>query len=916
MHTSEPLQLRDEIRMLGDLLGATVREIAGEDHFATVEKLRTLARDHRAGSDIALAALVDAIQGLSVEQLRVVIRAFTVLLDLANMAEDRGRVRVLRRRQNEGRAYSESIPEAIDKLHAAGADRERVRGLLRGLDIELVLTAHPTEAKRRSVRSKLRNLRRALYQLDLDPTPNERARLERTLRCELTKLWQTEFVRPNRPTVLEEVQRGLAVKPVIWDVVVRTFDDLRQAVGERYPGLEDEVRPFIHFGSWIGGDRDGHPFVTPEVTEQTLTWLRDAALEAHIAACDGLIDSLSLSTYATPASPELSAAIAAARGDLPGYAEEIDRYPNNEPYRAWLSAIRWKLLATRRSPLGARVEEGGYACAAELTADVSMLRDCLSQAHNQRLVREEVQPWLDRIGVFGFHLARLDVRQDARYYLRVVAEIVEKWGLAENYAALDEAARQKLLRGLIAERRALPTAGVSPEAQQTAELFALLRRTARATKLGALGGHVISMTKAPSDVLTVLWFWRQSEAEGGGEPGDAELRLPIVPLFETIDDLDHAAATLDALLSDPTYREYLRPQGDRQTVMIGYSDSTKDGGYLAACWGLYRAQERLHVVAERHGAKLVFFHGRGGSLGRGGGPAARGILSLPPKTFDGALRLTEQGEVLAERYDDPRIAYRHLEQVAWSSILAAAQPDQTHPELWERVMDELSQRSLDAYLRLVRHEGFVEFYRAATPIADIETLPIGSRPARRGAKHALSDLRAIPWVFSWTQCRVLAPAWYGIGSAVESLRRGHPELAELLPTMYRDWVFFRATVDNAALALAKTDLMIASHYGKLAADVPSAAVLSGMIDLEFQASRAAVLGVTGCGDLLDDTKWLKESIRVRNRYIDPLNLIQVELMKRIRAAEGSEGPADAVEELRGLMRLAIKGVSAGMRTTG
>ncbi|QDU91189.1 Phosphoenolpyruvate carboxylase [Pirellulimonas nuda] len=912
MQTSESLQLRDEVRMLGELLGSTIQEIDGQSHFETVEQIRTLARDHRAGSSIALEALVDRIAGFSTAELRVVIRAFTVLLDLANLAEDRGRVRVLRRRQGGEGAYSESIVSAIAQLKSEGVAPEQLAQLVHGLDIELVLTAHPTEAKRRSIRGKLRSLRRVLYQLDLDPTPRERERLDRALRCELTKLWQTEFVRPTRPTVLEEVQRGLAVRPVIWDVVVRTFEDLRSALAELYPGLEEEVRPFIHFGSWIGGDRDGHPFVTPDVTEKTLTWLRDAAIEAHLGACDELIDSLSLSSTYARVSDQLAAAIPETSHAT---ATGLDKYPPNEQYRAWLLTIRSRLRATAKSAFGRPTPAGAYANSAALAADVVLLRDSLSEAHNQRLVRDEVQPWLDRIEVFGFHLARLDVRQDARYYLKVVAELLKKSGDCEDFTTLDEGQRQTLLRKLIAQAAPLDASGLSTEAQQTVELFELLRRTARATNMGALGSHVISMTKVPSDVLTVLWFWRQSAAVDGGDDRDAGLRLPIVPLFETIDDLEHAADTLDALLSDPTYRDYVRPQRDRQTVMIGYSDSTKDGGYLAACWGLYRAQERLHAAAEKHSVKLTFFHGRGGSLGRGGGPAARGILSLPPRTFDGAMRLTEQGEVLAERYDDPRIAYRHLEQVTWSSIIAASHPNQSHAKAWDEVMDELSVRSLKAYQTLVRQDGFVEYFRSATPIADIETLPIGSRPSRRGGKHTLADLRAIPWVFAWTQCRVLAPAWYGIGAAVNSLMADRPDLAERLPTMYRDWVFFRATIDNAALALAKTDLMIASHYANLAAGTPSNEAIRKQIEAEFAASREAVLAITGGADLLDDTRWLKESIRVRNRYIDPLNLIQVELMKRIRTAD-STTPEAELSGLHDLMRLAIKGVSAGMRTTG
>ncbi len=411
-------------------------------------------------------------------------------------------------------------------------------------------------------------------------------------------------------------------------------------------------------------------------------------------------------------------------------------------------------------------------------------------------------------------------------------------------------------------------------------------------------------------MLTVLWFWKQTACTESDE--DREHMLPIIPLFETIEDLHEAPVILEGMLAMPAYREHLRWQNQRQIIMLGYSDSTKDGGYLSACWSLHQAQQDLVAVASKENVELTFFHGRGGSLGRGGGPTARSILSLPAGTFDGTLRLTEQGEVLADRYDDPIIAHRHLEQVLWSSLLAAGDPSDADREDWSELMSRLSSTSFEKYRELVEQPEFVAFFRRVTPISEIEQLPIGSRPARRRGGNSLGDLRAIPWVFSWTQCRCLLPAWYGLGTAMAPLTE-HAESRENLQQMHRQWPFFRAIIDNAELALAKTDLGIAEQYASLASDTESLTAIASLITHEFRLSRDVIRAITGNQELLDGTPWLKESIRVRNRYIDPLNLIQVELLRRARDIPAD---ADKAEEIRHLTRLTINGIAAGMRTSG
>jgi phosphoenolpyruvate carboxylase len=911
------LALREEISELGEMLGRTIEEIAGAESFHLVETIRRLARDRRSADRGEGKQLKQLVSSLSEDQLRIVIRAFTIFLDLANLAEDRQRIHVLRDRARQvyPRPRGESVEDAVLQLKAAGRSAREIQQLLDQLQIELVVTAHPTEAKRRSVRGKLRRIRGLLNETNAELLPAEHARNRQLLENELAKLWLTDFIRPWRPTVLQEVQRGLSIKPVLWDVTPRMLNETRTALTNAFPGHSFVVRPCVTFGSWIGGDRDGHPHVTAKVTEQTIVWLRQAALEFHLAACRDLSDSLSLSRRQIGNVDDLESRISEARQRWPQLESDLGEIPPHEVFRWWLGIIRWRLQQTQRVQLDSFMIEGGYASPSDLDADISRLHEAVVSVQHGKLA-EEIARWLDQIRAFGFHLARLDVRQDSRPYKSVMNELLEGAGLCADALKLTEAERQELLASSCSEAAKLniKASALSEEARETLSLFRLLRRVVRAFGLQALGGHVVSMTHAPSDVLTVLWLWEYANLDQSAPTTARGDPLPIIPLFETIDDLQRAPDIFAALLSIRVYRDYLQQQHNRQTIMLGYSDSTKDGGYLSACWSLYRAQRQLHEVASREGIELTFFHGRGGSLGRGGGPTARSILSLPPQTFHGSLRLTEQGEVLADRYDDPRIAHRHLEQLIWSSLLANGRPAPEVPEDWYETLQQLAESSFRAYRDLVEQPGFVDYFRRATPISEVEQLPIGSRPARRRGGDRLSDLRAIPWVFSWTQSRCLIPAWFGLGTAIEPALQ-NPETRDRLKAMYRDWSFFRATIDNAELALAKTDLGIVEHYAQLAQDSPSLVRIGTAIAAEFTRTKDAVLAITANDELLDGTPWLKESIRVRNRYIDPLNLIQVELLQRLHECHADD-LAGRKEELRHLMRLTINGLAAGMRTSG
>jgi phosphoenolpyruvate carboxylase len=920
--------LREEITNLGKMLGDTIREIAGDDALKIVEKLRRLAWDSRSGQPGAEQILIRLIASLRNDQLSVVITAFSIFLDLINLAEDRERVRVLhaRKRNAYPHTHSESIHESIERIAKSGTLASKMQLLLDKLHIELVFTAHPTESKRRAVREKLRRIRELLSESDAQQLPPEHERTQRQIRTELAKLWQTDFIRPWRPSVMQEVERGLSIKPVLWEVLPQILGDMRGSLAKVYPKETLRVQTCVTFGSWIGGDRDGHPGVTPEITQQTLVWSRQAVLELHLSACDNIFASLSLSERRMRYGNLLSDPISRACKVWPPLEKLVSKISPDETCRRWIAIIRWRLEQTQKIDISNNtdidVPAGAYALPSELTEDISVLLDTLTESPGGEFFIEEIRVWLDRVDVFGFHLARLDVRQDARQYKKVLNELFQKLNLCATPELLEESERQTILLDTLGKRCHVPSQetyeSLSPAAKDALKLFQLLHRVVKSYGVQALGGHVISMASAPSDVLTVLWLWQLTELESDLPQGSQTYLLPIIPLFETIEDLEQGPAILASLFDIKQYREYLHRQEDCQIVMIGYSDSTKCGGYLSACWSLYEAQQKLHDVAASYGVKLTFFHGRGGSLGRGGGPAARGILSLPAQTFDGSLRLTEQGEVLSDRYDDPIIAHRHLEQVIWSSLLAIGEPKAPDKQDWSDLMKQLAETSYRKYRDLIEQPQFIEFFRQATPITEIEQLPIGSRPARRGHGGSLSDLRAIPWVFSWTQCRCLIPAWYGIGYAVDEFLH-NTELQgtsprKLLQSMYREWPFFRATIDSAELALTKTDLVIAEQYATLTENSDALKQIESMITDEFRRSRDAILLITENNELMDSTPWLKESIRMRNRYIDPLNLIQVELLRRSRSCTDAE--ENQIEELRHLSRLTINGLVAGMRTSG
>ncbi len=913
-----PRTLVLEIHNLSEHLYRVLQEQVGAPLTELVEHVFDLAKARRAGDIKAARELEKLVTGLDERQAEVVLAAASLRFDLINMAEDRHRIRMLRDRERRSgdQPRPESIGAALAYLGEEGYSAEEIQGFLDKLSIEPVFTAHPTEAKRRTVRAKLKRIQHCLAELEQhDLLPREERRLEDIIHSEMVALWQTEPHRPERPTVIEEVERALYFMHTLWDVVPRLYGDLEEGLSRYYYGNIFSRTRFLHFGSWIGGDRDGNPYVTSEVTAQTLTILRQAALDAHLVECRRMYQKLSMSVHMVGVNERLEKRLADMVEQWPQMQARIDGVPAQELYRRWLRAVEWRLQQSRVAAPFGEPPLGAYRRAAELLADVELVGESLREHGAREVAESTVENWLCRIRVFGFHMACLDIRQESSHYEQVVAELLASQKLCAHYMALDEAERQEVLGRTMGRADTLKSGDLSEQTQETLALFRLLTRTVQLYGPEVLGGHVISMTHQPSHVLVVLWLLRWAASEVGEADVLGVGPAGIVPLFETIDDLKRSAAIMEALLSNKVYADHLAAYEKRQTIMVGYSDSTKDGGYLAACWCLYQGQSELHEVCKRHGVASVFFHGRGGSLGRGGGPAARSIMSLPPQTVAGAIRMTEQGEVLAARYDDPDIAFRHLEQVTAATILVEAESGEPPRQEWLHCMESLAERAYEIYRDLVEQPGFVDYFRQTTPIDEIEALPIGSRPSRRQQNvHTLATLRAIPWVFAWTQSRVMIPAWYGLGTAMVEFAEADGEGWQKLCRMYENWAFFKATVANAEQALSKASPSIAYIYSQLMENREQRREIWARLVSEYDKSCKAVLYVNGNNDLLDVTPWLARSIEERDPYVDPLNLIQVELMKRARQLSGTDG--EVPDKIRALIRQSIQGMSAGMRTTG
>ncbi len=900
------------IHLLGHMLGRVLREQESIELFEIEERIRLAAKARRAGDASAAQQLTSAIEALSTEEARVVAAAFAMYFDLINLAEEHHRLHILRERQ--AQAYpnptDESIGDAIARMKAAGVTRQALAELLSRLDIELVLTAHPTEAKRRTILSKVGWINQTLNLLEqMRLLPGEAEELKADLYAEITNFWLTDRARAARPTVTDEVRTVLYfVDETFWRVLPRIYEELDRALEQHYPGLRVN-HPWLRLASWVGGDRDGNPNVTVAITAETLRLHRGLAVEKHRATFRSLSRRMGLSARRLPLSPQLSAWMATRR-PFPEHVAYLEkRYPN-EPYRIVLALLSADMARASKDDMTARLltsePHTAMANVEDLQQPIALLAENLPEPVRERQLR----PVMRQLAIFGLHAARLDIREDAWRINRALGELLRGLRLAggRDFETMTPQERRALLMRLLKKPapQLASQAGVTPETAETWALFKLLARVREVYGRDLLGPFIISMTQSAADVLAVLTLARWAGCEQG---------LDIVPLFETMEDLANAPAVMAELFTLQPYREHLVTCDRAQIIMIGYSDSNKDGGYLAANWALYQAQEQLAKVCKDHGIRLTLFHGRGGTVARGGGPANRAIRAQPPGTILGRFRLTEQGEVIAARYLNPELAHRHLEQIV-NAVLLASLPatGELHAQRavddWREVMHIMAQASLRTYRELVfERPRFLEYWQAATPIDEIKRLHIGSRPASRAKSGGIASLRAIPWVFSWMQSRHNLPGWYGLGAGLHAWPNW-----DQLKQMYLDWPFFRAMIDNAAMSLVKADMDIAARYATLVPDRQLADSVLADIRAEYDRTRQAILAITGHQQLLDSDPVIQRAVRLRNPYIDPLNYIQVETLRRLRALPEAE--REQAVELHEVMVATINGIAAGLRNTG
>jgi phosphoenolpyruvate carboxylase len=902
--------LSDDVYLLAGLLGKVIQSLAGEEAFQLEEDVRNLAKQFRSGDEFAGLTLQERVRVAGTGDLRMLIRAFTNYFQLINISEDNERIRRLRHRE---RAHADqprrgSIREAVMLLAERGVPAEDIQALLDQGMVRLVLTAHPTEARRRTVIDKLARIFAVIRDLDeRQALPYEVGRAKTMLGSTIAELWGSNEIRAIKPTVLDEVRAVLVyLGSTLVNVVPDIYRDLEEALWESYPDYRFTVPPFLTFGSWIGGDRDGNPFVTPEVTIEALGVMRAAAtgmLEQKLTMLSG---RLSLSDAMVEPVARLKPLIAKYAAMFPELGESRARQNRDEPYRQLVTLMRERVRATRANT------EHKYQRAAELIADLREIETALIEQHGDMIVRGDIHDVIRLTEVFGFDFAKLDIRDHARRHAEALHQVFLETGVEPDYHALDEEQRQALLLREIDDARPLVPHDLSvlpPEASEVIRTFRTIEWLLREGYTDALQTYIISGTESVSDVLEVLLLMKESRlAQRGGEGA----RLRIAPLFEEGETLSAAGETMRRLLSLEIYRRAMASTGGVQEIMIGYSDSNKDVGYLASTWELQHAQKRLAAMLSAEGVPFVFFHGRGGSIGRGGGPTNIAILALPANTVKGRIKVTEQGEVISARYATVPIAHRELELTLGAILVRSADAtkwvDHAEQEGFEACMARMSTRSAEVYRDLVYGDpDFVTFFQQATPIDAIARLQFGSRPAKRTASNRIQDLRAIPWVFSWTQARIILPGWYGLGSA---LQLGIEEYGtDYLRKMEEHWAFFRATLSNAEMALTKADLHIAERYVQLVESPEVRDRIWTRLKDEFALAEQSLLTITGQHRLLDRDPVLQRSVTRRNPYVDPLSFIQVELLERVR-----RDPAD--EETMTTLHLAINGIAGGLRNTG
>ncbi len=886
---STPTPFSNDIKLLGNLLGVIIKEQHGADALNLVEEIRAIAKARRSGDTEATALLIEKINACDLTSKNILIKAFSNYFQLINIAEDQQRIRVLREREQNG-VLTESIQTAIKNLKTLGMGAEKVSDLLTQLRLRFVLTAHPSEAKRTEVLIKLRHIAQMMDSLErVKLTPRETLDIEDQLSEEVEELWQTRAVRASQKKVSDEVEFGMYfITSVIMDTIVEIYTEIYGSLEEHYPEEDwSNLHRLLRFGSWIGGDRDGNPNVTADITLQTLKTLRDTARQVYLDDLNDLQKRLTHDTEHLPDQEGIGRIFPMVTGEA----------HNGERYREILAYISQRLA------------NDGYRSRITLLEDLRAVQESLRQNNAPRVAEGKIRNIIRKVRLFGLYLTPLDIREDSRLMASTLDELFRYYGMAENYLELPESEKQVILNREIENSRPLFPVDVSQFSDTAQRVINMWRTIATAHKqfsVGVIDTVIASMSQSPSDVLTMFIMAK--------EVGVAD-NIDIVPLFETIDDLENAPRVVETLFRNKAYMAHLAVRKMRQQIMIGYSDSGKDGGYIASNWHLYTAQDVLAETCERYNIALELFHGRGGSIGRGGGPTNRAILSQPPASLKGGIKITEQGEVIAYRYSNHTIARRHFHQVLNAVILSLGNASHSVvlPE-WSETMNELSELGRVAFRHFVYEtEGFIEFWQQASPINELSQLRISSRPSKRGGKGGFAAMRAIPWVFSWMQNRAIIPSWYGIGTAFNQFCEQDENGLQLLQSMFTDWLFFKALIENAQLDVAKADMGILELYASLLDDKALANEMFTRISKEHELTKRMICAITQQEELLDKTPSMKHSIERRNPYVDPLNFLQVVLLKQLRETSPD---APEYQEVLDAVLATINGIAAGMKTTG
>jgi phosphoenolpyruvate carboxylase len=918
--------LRRDVRSLGQLLGRTLKEQGGEELFNSVELLRNLTGEHRdANADLAteagqpapaedidlMARAEDVVKRLNVVEAYQLTKAFAIYFELTNLAETNHRKQ--RRRARTLAADLPALPGTfrgtLERLREAGFEWQDALDALRHIAVTPVFTAHPTEVARRTILFKRRRIAEQLERLSRLPLSDaEAAASQAAIAREITALWQTDDIRRRQPTVADEIMMGLDYYPA---VLIRTLPDvyaeMATGVEQVYDArLEPRALPcVINFASWIGGDRDGNPYVTAATTREALLLARHTILDFYLTALDRLQEQLSLSAHQAKVSTRLQAQFKSYSETLAEAQTEISGHPPAEIYRRFLAYVLHRLRATREAPAGV----DGYGDAASFIVDLALVRESLSENGGDELAAGLLDPLLRQAETFGFHLHTLDIRQHARIHARAIRELAG--GLR-----FDVEAEAQSSAAVNAPER------VPAVSTETAALLDSLRAVAELKRTfapQAIRAYVISGAGAGEDVLSLLWLMELCGVSAAATSERNDPGVMPVPLFESIEDLRMAPEVCRRLWTSPLYARFLDSWGREQEIMLGYSDSNKDGGMMTSAWEIYKAHEALHRVARECGVRLSLFHGRGGTVGRGGGPTHRAIAAQPPGAFNGKLRITEQGEVLNFKYSDAVLAERSFELMIAAALDVLARPNAFPVKAeWAAAMEEMSAEAFAYYRESVMENAeTLRYFHQATPVLEFELAKSGSRPSRRAEagtsesdpRREVANLRAIPWVFGWMQSRHVLPAWFGVGRSLASFCRSHDGGEELLREMMEQFPLFHDLISNVENGLAKADLSIARRYSLLVEDEELRARVWRMIAAEFERAREMVLRVTGQRELLERNPVLARSIRLRNPYVDPMSLIQIELLRRLRRGEDSE-------ELKYALAATINGISAGLRNTG